>query len=601
MPTSSITPLVRHLRQVAFRADAGDLSDGQLLERFLGQREEAAFEALVRRHGPMVLGVCRRLLRDSHDADDAFQATFLVLVRKAASIAPRELVGNWLYGVAYRTALKARSMTARRRALERQMRDLPRSQTLDPGVRDDLQARLDTELSRLPDKFRAPVILCELEGKSRRDVARQLGLAEGTLSSRLARARRLLARRLSSPSVPLSGGAVAALVSTQAASAAVPAPLLASTAKAGALLAVGEAATAVVSAKVAALMEGVLKAMFLTKLKTVMAIVVAAGVLALTVGTLGSTLRADPGPAAAVDDDRPPQKKSRPEKEQDKQKLESKEKKITKPDGRAKAEEVVTKSFATKKTPRLVVETFNGAIEVTTADKGKVQAKVIKRVQAASEEAAKEDLKNVDVQMTQEQDTIRITAKSEGLHLTTNRAAPVELQVPPGATLDLHTSNGKVTITGPTGDAKVRTSNGKIEVRGGKGKINLKTSNGSITADGAAGELDLRTSNGRIEVKTSKASVTAHTSNGGIHFTGALVDGEHEFHTSNGSISLTLPSNASFRIDAHTSHGKATSQFHLKDGEGAKKSHVKGTTSDNPATTIRLHTTNGNIEIKPEK
>jgi RNA polymerase sigma factor (sigma-70 family) len=589
------------LRQVAFRANGGDWSDGQLLERFLSQREEAAFEALVCRHGPMVLGVCRRVLRDGHDAEDAFQATFLVLVRKAASIMPRELVGNWLYGVAYRTALKARCMTARRRARERQVRDMPRSQTLDSGARDDLQARLDAELSRLPDKFRAPVILCELEGKSRRDVARQLGIAEGTLSSRLARARRLLARRLSSPTVPLSGGAVAALVSTQAASAAVPAPLLASTAKAGALLAVGEAATAVVSAKVAALMEGVLKAMFLTKLKTVMAFIVAAGVLAVTVGTLGSALMANPGPAAVVDDDPPPQKKSRPEKEKDKQKIESKEKKITKPDGRAKAEEVLTKSFTTKKTPKLVVETFNGAIEVTTADKGSVQAKVIKKVQAATEEAAQEELKKVDVQMKQEDDTIQITAKSDPVQLMTQGAAAVELRVPPGATLDLHTSNGKVTITGPTGDAKVRTSNGKIEVKGGKGKISLKTSNGTITADGAAGELDLRTSNGRIEVKTTKASVTAHTSNGGIHFAGALQDGEHAFHTSNGSISLELPSNASFRIDAHTTHGKATSQFQIKDAVGGKKSHLKGTTGDNPATTIHLHTTNGNIEIRPEK
>src|SRR5262249_8241697 len=165
MPTSSMTPLLRHLRQAAFRADAGDLSDSQLLERFLALREEVAFEALVHRHGPMVLGVCRRVLHNSHDAEDAFQATFLVLVRKAGSIVPREMVGNWLYGVAYRTALKARSLAARRRAMERQVRDMPRPETLDSGARDDLQARLDRELNRLPDKYRAPVILCELEGK----------------------------------------------------------------------------------------------------------------------------------------------------------------------------------------------------------------------------------------------------------------------------------------------------------------------------------------------------------------------------------------------------------------------------------------------------
>src|SRR5262249_11635454 len=135
MPAFPTTPLLRHVQQIAVRTAGGHLTDGQLLERFLSRREEAAFEALVRRHGPMVLGVCRRLLRCDHDAEDAFQATFLVLVRKAASVVPRELVGNWLYGVAHRTALKARSMAARRRALEARVRDMPRSETLDPGAR----------------------------------------------------------------------------------------------------------------------------------------------------------------------------------------------------------------------------------------------------------------------------------------------------------------------------------------------------------------------------------------------------------------------------------------------------------------------------------
>ena len=257
MPTSSLAPLLRHLRQAAFRAHTGDLSDGQLLERFLTLREEVAFESLVRRHGPMVLGVCRRVLLNAHDAEDAFQATFMVLVRKAGSIVPRELVGNWLYGVAYRTALKARSIASRRRAVVRQVRDMARSKSPDSGARNDLQALLDYELNRLPDKYRAPVVLCELEGKSRRDAARQLGIAEGTLSSRLARARQMLARRLSASNAALSAGAVAVLVSTQTASAMVPARLLASTVKAGLHLAIGQAVTAVVSAKVATLTQGV--------------------------------------------------------------------------------------------------------------------------------------------------------------------------------------------------------------------------------------------------------------------------------------------------------------------------------------------------------
>src|SRR5438105_13858568 len=125
MATGPRDGVIRHLRRVAFLRDADAMTDGQLLEGFLAQRDEAAFAALVRRHGPMVLGVCRRVLGNHHDAEDAFQATFLVLARKAASVRSREVVGHWLYGVAYRTALKARSMTARRRAKEQQVKDMP--------------------------------------------------------------------------------------------------------------------------------------------------------------------------------------------------------------------------------------------------------------------------------------------------------------------------------------------------------------------------------------------------------------------------------------------------------------------------------------------
>src|SRR5262249_15212782 len=154
-----------------------------------------AFEALIERHGPMVFGVCRRLLADPHAAEDAFQATFLVLVRKAASISPPEMVGNWLYGVACRTAHNARVTLAKLRAKAREMRYIPQAEEQgDAGWR-DLQPLLDTELERLPDKYRASIVLCDLEGKSRTEAARQLGLPEGTLSSRLARGRELLGQR----------------------------------------------------------------------------------------------------------------------------------------------------------------------------------------------------------------------------------------------------------------------------------------------------------------------------------------------------------------------------------------------------------------------
>src|SRR5437773_7959664 len=153
----ALAEVFRHIRRAAFLSV--DLTDGQLLECYLARQEEASFEALVRRHGPMVLGVCRRVLRNDHDAEDAFQATFLVLLRKASSILPRDRVGNWLYGVAYRTSLKAKALRAKRRAKERQVTR--------PETDQRWLELLDHELNRLPDKYREPVVLCHLQGKTR--------------------------------------------------------------------------------------------------------------------------------------------------------------------------------------------------------------------------------------------------------------------------------------------------------------------------------------------------------------------------------------------------------------------------------------------------
>src|SRR5262249_22790154 len=154
--------------------------------------EEAAFEALLRRHGPMVWGVCRRLLENAADAEDAFQASFLVLVRRASAVSPREALGGWLYGVAYRTALEARRRRAKRRVEERQVQEMAQFAAEPDDPWRELLPLLDHELSRLPDKYSVPVVLCELEGVTRREAARQLKIPEGTLSSRLAQARKLL-------------------------------------------------------------------------------------------------------------------------------------------------------------------------------------------------------------------------------------------------------------------------------------------------------------------------------------------------------------------------------------------------------------------------
>src|SRR5262249_1483282 len=146
-------------------------------------RDEAAFAALVRRHAPMVFGVCRRVVGHLQDAEDAFQATFLLLARKAGSITAREAVAGWLYSVAYPARLEARSASARRRTRERQVAVMPEPATEPEESLRELQRLLDRELHRLPEKYRLPVVLCELEGRSRKEVARQLGIPEGTLSS----------------------------------------------------------------------------------------------------------------------------------------------------------------------------------------------------------------------------------------------------------------------------------------------------------------------------------------------------------------------------------------------------------------------------------
>ncbi len=183
MATGLAGGLIRHLRAAALCGDTGP-PDRHLLEAFLSRGDEAAFAALVRRHGPLVLSVCRRVLRNSADAEDAFQATFLVLLRKAASIGRRELLANWLYGVAYRTSLEAKSAAARRRLKESHVAALVRSETPDETTR-ELLAKLDEELSRLPGKYRRSIVLCDLQGKTRKEAARLLGWGRNTLTRKL--------------------------------------------------------------------------------------------------------------------------------------------------------------------------------------------------------------------------------------------------------------------------------------------------------------------------------------------------------------------------------------------------------------------------------
>jgi RNA polymerase sigma factor (sigma-70 family) len=209
--TTRPAPILRHLRQVALFGNDDSPTDARLLEDYLFRADGDAFAALVRRHGPMVRGVCRRILRDEHDADDAFQATFLVLVHKAASVSPRSAVANWLYGVAYRTAQKARTAAARRRARERRAGVIEHRDEAAAEGR-EMRSLLDRELNRLPEKYRAAVVVCDLEGKTRKEAARQLNWPEGTVAGRLVRARALLAKRLRCQGISAPVAALAAVV-----------------------------------------------------------------------------------------------------------------------------------------------------------------------------------------------------------------------------------------------------------------------------------------------------------------------------------------------------------------------------------------------------
>lgn len=254
-----------------------DVSDAELLERFVTGQDGSAFAALMARHGPMVFGVCRRLLRHSQDAEDAFQATFLILVRKAASIGQSELVGNWLYGVAMRVATRARLLTARRR--EREIADLERLAAAagETNEASALSEAIVEEVERLPAKYRGPVVLCYLEGRTHEEAAGQLHWPIGTVKGRLSRARDMLRKRLTRRGLVLSTAALSTTLAAEASAASLPPALIDLTLKA--------AIHGPISAQTAALTKGVLHTMFVSKMKTVATLVLT---LAAVVGGTGA-------------------------------------------------------------------------------------------------------------------------------------------------------------------------------------------------------------------------------------------------------------------------------------------------------------------------
>ena len=273
--------LIHQIERLFQHGTVSGLTEGELLERFVRGHDESAFEALIARHGPMVLGVCRQLLRDPNDVDDAFQATFLVLVRKAGTLRRHDLLGNWLYGVAYRVATRARVLAARRlakspyghEAVGRLDEGCRRLSGQDEAASLDLEPRpwLHEEVGRLPEKYRVPVLLCYFEGLTHEEAAGRLGWPLGTVKGRLARARDLLRRRLTRRGLTLSPAALASHLAVPDLKTAVPASLEYATLRAAQAVArtAGASITTVaaVSLPVAALTQGALRAMTMTQAK----------------------------------------------------------------------------------------------------------------------------------------------------------------------------------------------------------------------------------------------------------------------------------------------------------------------------------------------
>jgi RNA polymerase sigma factor (sigma-70 family) len=315
MAPGPLALVLRQLRHFLGPQPDADLSDGQLLQRFVSRGDQAAFAALMHRHAPLVYGVCRRVLRQTQDAEDAFQAAFLVLARRAASIRRHQALAAWLHRVAYHLAVRARAAAVRRRLLEQETDAMP---TTDPSVeamRRELRPLLDEELGRLPAKYRYPLLLCHLEGKTHEQAARELGWPVGTMSRRLARGRELLRGRLLRRGVTLPAALLVPALAAELADAAAPAALLDTTLRAAAGFAAGPVA-GTASANAVVLAEGALRLLASAKVKAAAALLLLVGLLAAGAGLLTrQVLAAKPfaaEPAAGPKDPAPGEEAKQP-------------------------------------------------------------------------------------------------------------------------------------------------------------------------------------------------------------------------------------------------------------------------------------------------
>jgi RNA polymerase sigma factor (sigma-70 family) len=305
--SAQVSAVVRHIRKLVTARDDHKLPDDLLLKRFALRQDEAAFAVLVKRHGSMVLSVCRSILHDLHDAEDSFQAAFLLLAQKAPSIRRRQALSGWLYRVAYHVSMRAKVKSARTRLLEKRAVTMPSSDPLlDLSLR-EVRAMLFEEVDCLAEKYRSPLVLCGLQEKSLEEAARILGLSKGAVKGRLQRGRELLRVRLRRRGLELPIALFTVGFSLNSASGQVSAMLAASTVRAAMRLAAGGHGTAgVVSAEVAALVRGTGMTMFLSKAKIATALVLAVGVAAITLGTVLRQSPASDRPATQRSQAEPP-------------------------------------------------------------------------------------------------------------------------------------------------------------------------------------------------------------------------------------------------------------------------------------------------------
>lgn len=297
MANGQLGYLLRHIQRLIGGAPADESTDGQLLDRFISRQDEAAFETIVQRHGAMVLDVGQTVLGDRHAAEDVFQATFLVLATKARAVRKQDSVGSWLYKVAYRVALKLRSQAARRRHHERQTVNESRD-TEETCLDPELRPLLLEELQRLPEKYRAPLVLCYLEGKTNEEAAAQLHWPVGSVKGRLSRARDVLRGRLTRRGIAVPAMALAATGISAGASQAMTAPLVKDTVRAAIRVVAGQAASGI-SPQVLALTHGVVKEMFQTKLKIAAACLLSFCLVGTGLGLLSYSSQAASGKSKA--------------------------------------------------------------------------------------------------------------------------------------------------------------------------------------------------------------------------------------------------------------------------------------------------------------